>query len=67
MSWPGTAPAYGKFVFGNLVTDTRLRLSDSIAYRRTLAEIEAGVAACRRECGYFDVCGGGRAPTGSPP
>jgi uncharacterized protein len=53
------APAYGNFLFGNLVTDKPLRLSDSIAYRRTLAEIEAGVAACRRECGYFDVCGGG--------
>jgi uncharacterized protein len=31
----------------------------SAVLARMKAEIEAGVALCRAECGYFDVCGGG--------
>lgn len=53
------APEFDHFVFGNAAMDAPRPLSESAAYRRACAEIEAGVAACRRECDYFGCCGGG--------
>lgn len=51
--------AYNDFVVGNIHTDSleQMLLSESMqAMSRDIAE---GVAACRAECSYFSVCGGG--------
>jgi uncharacterized protein len=51
--------AHDDFFFGNLVHES---LDVGVArpvFQRLYAEISAGVAQCRAECGYFRVCGGG--------
>ena len=50
---------HGSFVFGNLLTDEIGDILRSPKFDAIAAEIAAGVAACRRECVYFPVCGGG--------
>jgi uncharacterized protein len=50
---------YGKFVFGNLLTGRIEDMLRSPKFEAVAAEIAAGVDACRRECVYFPVCGGG--------
>jgi uncharacterized protein len=52
-------PDYGTFALGNIYRD---RLSDVIRSEKFSAmhrDIEAGVNACREECEYFFLCGGG--------
>ncbi len=51
--------AYNDFILGNINRDTLADLSDSPVLVRMLADINAGVAACRERCEYFSVCGGG--------
>ncbi|CAJ0849299.1 hypothetical protein AMST5_00105 [freshwater sediment metagenome] len=47
------------FVFGNVTRDSLGKIVKRSVYRRIAEEIENGVSACRRECPYFDFCGGG--------
>lgn len=50
---------YGDFNLGNINYDWLVDLPIKPIFARMLAEIEAGVAMCRDQCPYFDVCGGG--------
>jgi uncharacterized protein len=51
--------AYDNYVIGNVNTDAFAALPHHPGLARMHAEIQAGVAMCREQCGYFDVCGGG--------
>jgi uncharacterized protein len=51
--------AYNDFILGNINREALADLSDSPVLVRMLADIDAGVAACRERCEYFSVCGGG--------
>jgi len=50
---------HGGFIFGNLLTDRIEDIRRSSKFTTVAAEIAAGVEACRRDCAYFPVCGGG--------
>jgi uncharacterized protein len=50
---------YNDFVIGNVNRDDFADLPRAPVLTRMHADITAGVALCRAECGYFDVCGGG--------
>jgi uncharacterized protein len=54
-----SAARYGNFVFGNILHGDFKDFAATPAFRRVEAEIAAGVAACRSNCRYFAVCGGG--------
>lgn len=47
------------FLLGNLHRDDLDAVEETARFREMAARIEAGVAACRAECDYFGVCGGG--------
>ncbi|MBM3530603.1 MAG: GRRM system radical SAM/SPASM domain protein [Alphaproteobacteria bacterium] len=53
------APAYGNFVFGNILDGGLDDFARGEHFRRAAREIAAGLEACRSECRYFQVCGGG--------
>jgi uncharacterized protein len=53
---------YDNFIIGNVRTDSFEEMRQSPALAMMTWDIEAGVDACRRDCEYFSVCGGG-APT----
>jgi uncharacterized protein len=50
---------YNNFVVGNVHQNTLQEMLDSTAMRAMVTDIRAGVEACRRECDYFSICGGG--------
>jgi uncharacterized protein len=52
-------PAYGNFVFGNILDGEIEQFAATDAFRRAHADIKSGVEACRTHCNYFAVCGGG--------
>jgi len=52
-------PRHGRFVFGNVLTDRIDQILRSPKFQAVAAEIAAGVDACRRDCVYFPLCGGG--------
>ncbi len=52
-------PDYGDFVFGNVRSDSLESVVGTAKFQRVLAHIRSGVERCRRECGYFGLCGGG--------
>jgi len=52
-------PAYGDFVVGNILVDELSDMLQSPAMKAMHRDIAAGVAACRAECEYYSVCGGG--------
>jgi uncharacterized protein len=52
-------PVYDDFILGNINRDALVDLADSPVLARMLADINAGVAMCQQQCGYFSVCGGG--------
>jgi uncharacterized protein len=54
-----TTERYGRFVLGNVRHDSLLSVCSSDAFRRMLADMQAGVDRCRETCAYFGVCGGG--------
>jgi uncharacterized protein len=54
-----TNPAYGDFLLGNINRGSLIDMPNQSNYLRMLADIEAGVAMCRKSCEYFSVCGGG--------
>ena len=52
-------PCYDNFIFGNVFENS---LEDIFANPKFLAidaEVQRGVAECRRTCDYFGFCGGG--------
>jgi uncharacterized protein len=51
--------AYGDFLLGNINTQSLASIHDACQRSALLRDIQAGVAACRAECEYFSVCGGG--------
>ncbi len=58
-----TAPARirAKYVLGNAATDSIARVQHGSRQLAALVEdIQTGRKACRRECDYFSVCGGGK-------
>lgn len=52
-------PEYGDFVFGNVLDDPVDAIFANPAFQRAYGQIVAGVERCRRECEFFDLCGGG--------
>jgi uncharacterized protein len=51
--------AYDDFVVGNVHEHSLADMLGSDAMRSMHRDIAQGVEACRRECDYFSVCGGG--------
>lgn len=50
---------YNDFTIGNIVSDSLDDMRRSAAMMTMTRDIASGVEACRRECDYFSVCGGG--------
>ncbi len=50
---------YGDFIIGNVTKDSFDDMRHSAVLATMTRDIQAGVDACRRECEYFSVCGGG--------
>jgi uncharacterized protein len=50
---------YNNFVVGNVHEHTIEQMFTSKAMEAMATDIRAGVEACRKECGYFSLCGGG--------
>jgi uncharacterized protein len=50
---------YNNFIVGNVHQHTLDQMLGSAAMKAMTSDIEAGVDACRSECGYFSLCGGG--------
>ncbi len=51
--------SYNDFVIGNVNTDDFADLPGRPVLAKMSADIQAGVALCREQCAYFEVCGGG--------
>src|SRR5271154_671035 len=50
---------YNDFIVGNILSDSLQDMLNSPAMMAMSCDIAAGVEACRKECDYFSVCGGG--------
>lgn len=50
---------YENFIVGNIHHHSLDDMLDSASMRAMQRDISAGVEACRAECAYFSVCGGG--------
>jgi len=50
---------YNNFIVGNVHQHTLQQMLDSTTMKVMANDIQAGVDACRDECGYFSLCGGG--------
>jgi uncharacterized protein len=50
---------YNNFIVGNVHQHTIEQMLMSPAMEAMATDIRAGVEACRKECGYFSLCGGG--------
>jgi uncharacterized protein len=50
---------YGDFIIGNIHADSLESMRRSRPMNAMSRDIAAGVEACRRDCEYFSVCGGG--------
>jgi len=53
------SPRYNNFCFGNILKDDFEGLVESVTLTTALHDISAGVELCKRQCQYFEVCGGG--------
>jgi len=51
--------AYGDFLLGNINTQSLQSIHEACLKSALHRDIQQGVAACRAECEYFSVCGGG--------
>ena len=51
--------SYNDFIVGNVHEHTLQQMLQSSTMRAMVTDIQAGVDACRNECGYFSLCGGG--------
>lgn len=54
-----TNAAYGDFLLGNINTQSLTAIHEACQRSALYRDIQQGVAACRAECEYFSVCGGG--------
>lgn len=54
-----TLDGYGEFAFGSIHQTSLVAATGTEKFQRVLADIQAGVEHCRRECSYFNLCGGG--------
>jgi len=52
-------PRYPSFTLGNVHDGGFKRAVNSPRFQQLWGDIRRGVEACRDECGFFDVCGGG--------
>ena len=52
-------PAYGDFLLGNINTQSLAAIHEACLESALYRDVQQGVAACRAECEYFSVCGGG--------
>ncbi len=50
---------YGTFAFGSLKTGGLDQALKNPSFLRVLQDTSAGVERCRRECAFFQLCGGG--------
>jgi uncharacterized protein len=50
---------YGSFSFGNVFDTSIAECLQQSHYRSIAAAISDGIDACRNECDYFELCGGG--------
>ncbi|MGK7943554.1 MAG: cyclophane-forming radical SAM/SPASM peptide maturase GrrM/OscB [Microcystaceae cyanobacterium] len=50
---------YGKFILGNVLTDTLVSVCDGEKFKTIYQDIAQGIHQCRQTCDYFGVCGGG--------
>jgi uncharacterized protein len=50
---------YDNFIIGNINTDSLEEMRRSPTLSAMARDVAAGVEACRRDCEYFSVCGGG--------
>jgi uncharacterized protein len=50
---------YNDFIIGNINTDSLEDMRGSAVMTAMTRDIAAGVQACRNDCEYFSVCGGG--------
>ena len=50
---------YNDFIVGNILSDSLEDMLRSASMLAMKQDIAAGVEACRKECDYFSVCGGG--------
>jgi uncharacterized protein len=50
---------YNDFIVGNVHQQTLVQMLESPAMTAMVSDIDAGVEACHKECGYFSICGGG--------
>ena len=55
----GAQTPHGRFIFGNVLTDSFDSTLNNPVYRAASHSIDAGIDACRRSCEYFAFCGGG--------
>lgn len=53
------SPIHSDFVMGNILQDSIEDILGNPIYLQVQSEIQAGVAACKQKCGYWDFCGGG--------
>jgi len=51
--------SYGDFLLGNINRQSLGEIHDACLQSALHRDIQRGVAACRAECEYFSVCGGG--------
>jgi uncharacterized protein len=51
--------AYGDFLLGNINFQSLAEIHDACLASALYRDIRQGVAACRADCEYFSVCGGG--------
>jgi uncharacterized protein len=50
---------YGDFIFGNIETCTPLEAIRTEKFQKIYKDILKGVRKCRKDCSYFNFCGGG--------
>ncbi len=54
-----TSPDYGRFILGNVRTDSLEAVCQTPKFQQIYRDIQAGVRSCQAVCDYFDCCGGG--------
>ena len=50
---------YGKFVLGNVLTDSLESICNTPKFSNITQDINAGIKLCADSCSYFGICGGG--------
>ncbi len=50
---------FGDFVFGNLFESSLADVIENRYCRALQDQVEAGIRRCKKDCGYFGICGGG--------